>query len=975
MPKPTRQSSLPGMETDEEPAQPVDQAAIHSEIEPTPSLQPPASSLHPAPNIRDWTVYVVDSHSLIFQVFHGMGELTSPRGEPVNAVYGFARDLIQIAERKNPTAILCAFDRSEPTFRHELYEAYKADRGEMPESLSAQMPKIRAVLQAMAIPIIEYPAYEADDVLATVARLCTEAGARCLLVSGDKDCRQLINPQVSVYNIRKDEEYDATALYGDWGIAPEQVIDFQALVGDKIDNVPGVPLIGPKLARELLEKYGTLENILDHSHEVPGAKRQQNLIEHREAALMSRKLVALDQHVPIAVDWQAARVGGGDAQRLAELFADFGFRSLGDRLAPFTGAAAAVGSGAMPTGTPVGMLQTKLTPSIHADYTIVDTPAEFQVLVSQLQQQDQISIDTETTDLSPRHADIVGYSFAWKPGQAFYVPVRGPAGERVLDPAATAAALKPIFENPAIAKVGQNLKYDQIVLRAIGIELRGITFDTMIADYLLDSGERTHNMDHLARKYLAHETIKIEEVIGKGKTQIRMDQAAVAKVGEYAAEDADIPLRLMPILEERLSADGLAELNQTMEVPLIEVLADLEYLGVSVDVDRLQELSVEYSARSQKLKEEIEEIAGHPFNIDSPKQLAEVLFREQKLPVLKRTKTGPSTDAGVLEELAELHPLPAKIVEYRQYSKLLGTYIDALPELVHPSTRRVHASLNQVVAATGRLSSSNPNLQNIPIRTREGREIRSAFKAGEPGWQLLAADYSQIELRVLAHYTGDPALTEAFANDLDIHQIVAAQVNGVTLNEVTKEMRRGAKAVNFGIIYGQSPFGLAKGLGISKEEAAQFIENYFAAYPGVMDFLVETLTACRLSGYVKTLFDRRRAIQGVRPVPPGLREPKNGALRQLNVPERTAVNAVIQGTAADLIKLAMIRIHRRLREEKLRARMLLQIHDELLFETAPEAVPELAALVQQEMSGVIELSVPLKVDVKVGPTWADCEPI
>ncbi len=920
-----------------------------------------------AADIRDWTVYAVDAHSLIFQVFHAMygSELTSPRGEPVSAVYGFTRDLLQIIERKQPTALVCAFDMSGPTFRHELYEAYKADRGEMPEELASQLPKIRQVLDALAIPVLEHPGFEADDVLATLARICDEAGAKCCVVTGDKDCRQLITDRVCVYNIRKDEVYNAAALAADWGVRPDQVVDFQALVGDKVDNVPGVPLIGPKLAQALLVKYGTLENVLDHAFEVPGAKRQQNLRDYREAALLSRKLVELDRRVPVAVDWQAARVGGFDQARVADLFRDFGFRSLADR------AAAVVSADVEKVDRPAPAAASEW----RADYQVVDTPEALAVLVSQLGEQAQISVDTETTDLSPRHAEIVGYALAWKPGQAFYVPVRGPTGDRVLDPVATANALRPVLENPHIAKIGQNLKYDVISLRSAGIELGGIAFDTMVADYLLDSGERTHNLDHLARKYLAHETIKITEVIGSGRKQIRMDEAPVAVVGRYAAEDADVPLRLLPILQQRLADQGLAELQETIETPLIPVLADLEYLGVSIDLERLGELSTEYSQRLQKLKEEIEELAGHPLNIDSPKQLAELLFNELKLPVLKKTKTGASTDADVLEELAALHPLPAKIVEYRQYSKLLGTYIDALPALVHPGTGRVHASLNQVVAATGRLSSSNPNLQNIPVRTREGREIRSAFKAGRPGWLLLAADYSQVELRILAHTSGDPTLREAFANDEDIHRLVASQVNGVAMDAVTSEMRRQAKAVNFGIIYGQSPFGLAKALGISKEEAAQFIETYFARYPGVLDFLMRSLVACREKGYVSTLLGRRRAVAGVRPVPPGLREAKTGALRQLNLPERTAVNAIIQGTAADLIKLAMIRIHRRLDEEASPARMLLQIHDELLFETPPDAVSALAEMVQQEMSDVMRLDVPLKVDVKAGPNWAECEEI
>jgi DNA polymerase-1 len=951
-----------------DPAEPAQSA---SRADPDRGAAPPDAPPTPTPpaDIAGWTVYAVDAHSLIFQVFHGMSgsELSSPRGEPVSAVYGFTRDMLQLIEKKKPTALVCAFDMSGPTFRHDLYDAYKADRGEMPEELASQIPKIRSVLESLAIPILECPGYEADDVLATVARVCDESDATCFVVTGDKDCRQLITDRVSVYNIRKDEVYDRAALVADWGVTPAQVVDFQALVGDKVDNVPGVPLIGPKLAKELLKQYGTLENVLDHADDVPGAKRKQNLKDYREAALLSRKLVELDRRTPVAIDWQAARVGGFHQQRVAELFRDFGFRSLADRaLAVVAPSRDAEGKVDRPAPAAVG--------DWHADYTVVDTPGELAVLVSQLAQQSTISVDTETTHVEPRRAEIVGYALAWKPGQAFYIPVRGPEGDRVLDPAATADALRPILEDPAIAKIGQNLKYDIVALRSAGIALRGAAFDTMIADFLLDSGERTHNLDHLARKYLAHETIKIEAVIGPaGKKQIRMDQAPVAAVGPYAAEDADVPLRLLPILQERLAGDGLAELMSDVETPLIDVLADLEYLGVRIDVERLAELSTEYGGRLAQLREDIEELAGHPLNIDSPKQLAELLFGELKLPVIKKTKTGASTDAEVLEELAALHPLPRKIVEYRQYSKLLGTYIEALPQLVYPATGRVHTSLSQVGAATGRLSSSNPNLQNIPIRTREGREIRSAFTAGEPGWVLLAADYSQVELRILAHCSGDATLTDAFASDQDIHQLVASQVYNVPPAEVTREMRRHAKAVNFGIIYGQSPFGLAKSIDVSQEEAAAFIETYFATYPGVLEFLTSTLVACRERGFVSTLMGRRRAIQGVRPVPPGLREPKSGVLRQLNLPERTAVNAVIQGTAADLIKLAMVRVHRRLRDERSPARMLLQIHDELLFEAPPGEVPRLADLVREEMSGVMQLAVPLKVDVKVGPHWAACE--
>ena len=944
MSRSSRQTSLPGLEL-AGPDSPPD-ASRQANVDPQPE------------SLRGWTIYAVDAHSLIFQVYHALPEMTSTRGEPVGAVYGFVRDMLQLLETRHPDALLCAFDLPGPTFRHELYQAYKADRGEMPEDLASQIPKIRAVLAALGVPILQSPGFEADDVLATVARRCDQLEGNCVIVTGDKDCRQLITPRVALYNIRKDAVYDAAALQADWGIRPDQVVDFQSLVGDQVDNVPGVPLFGPKLARQLLAKYDHLDQLLEHADEVAGAKRRQNLVDHRDDALLSRRLVQLDAHVPIEPDWNAARVGHIDHARLVELFQEYGFRSLAQRAAALEG---------NQTATPAAA-------GAAAHYQVVDTPQRLAELVEQLAQQERISVDTETTDISPCAAEIVGYALAFQPHEAYYVPVRGPAEDRVLDARLVADTLRPVLENPAIAKIGQNLKYDWIVLRKAGIRLAGVAFDTMVASYLLDPGERSHNLDQLALRYLHHTTTKIDSLIGKGKNQKRMDEVPVAPVATYAAEDADIPLRLYPLLSAQLAEQGLDELNNTVETPLIEILAEMERTGICVDTERLRELSTQYTARLQKLAAEIEAMAGHPLNIASPKQLGRVLFEELGLPVVKKTKTGPSTDASVLEELAALHPLPAKIVEYRQYSKLLNTYVDALPKMVDPATGRVHASFNQVVAATGRLSSSNPNLQNIPIRTVEGREIRSAFRAGPPGWKLLAADYSQIELRVLAHFSGDPTLCQAFADNEDIHALVASQVEGVEQSAVTPAMRRRAKAVNFGIIYGQSPFGLAKALGISQEEAAEFIETYFARYPGVLEFFTQTLTQCRQQGYVTTLLGRRRAVRGVRPVPAGLREAKSGALRQLNLPERTAVNTVIQGSAADLIKLAMIAVDRRLQEENLSAHMLLQIHDELVFETPADQIDLLARWVVQEMSRVLPLDVPLGVDVKYGDNWADCQP-
>lgn len=927
----------------------------------SPAEDDEACDRQPQPvDIQGWNVYVVDAHSLIFQVFHALPEMSSPRGEQVGAVFGFVRDMLYLIEEKKPDALICAFDLSGPTFRDQLYDKYKAERGEMPDELVGQIPKIEVVLEAMGIPVLTCQGYEADDVLATVARICDERGANCFIVTGDKDCRQLITDRVAVFNIRKNQVFDAAALRDDWGVGPDQVVDFQALVGDKVDNVPGVAGIGPKTAQQLLEAYGTLDNLLEHAAEVPGAKGK-TLLASREVALLSRQLVRLDNQVPVTPDWDASRVGGMDQQRLVELFGEFGFRTFVERvsrLAPASNETARSESAA----------------ASYENYHLVDTQTALDELVKKLSQQELISIDTETTHLSPRCASIVGYSFAFEPGEAFYVPVRGPADETVLDPEKTLESLRPVFENPAIRKLGQNIKYDMIVLRNVGVKLTGVAFDTMVANYLLDAGGRSHNMDDMAQKFLGHTTIKIDQLIGKGKTQKRMDEVPVAQVVTYAAEDADIPLRMMPILNARLAEMHLDELNETLEVPLIDVLADMEFTGVRVNPERLGELSGRYGEKLKQLEQEIEELAGHPLNIGSPKQLAQVLFQELNLPVVKKTKTGQSTDADVLEQLADLHPLPAKIVEYRQYSKLKNTYVDALPTMIHPETGRVHASFNQVVAATGRLSSSDPNLQNIPIRTEEGREIRSAFVAGPPGWKLLAADYSQIELRILAHYSNDESMCAAFDRDEDIHTLVASQVFGVPLGDVTSAMRRSAKAVNFGVIYGQSPFGLAKGLKISQEEAAKFIDGYFATYRGVTEFMLSTLDECRRKGYVSTMLGRRRSIDGVRTADKLSLGTEHPSRRPLNLPERTVVNSVIQGSAADMIKLAMIAIFRRLSEEKLDAKMILQIHDELVFEVSPEHIDPLAKLVLEEMQSVMKLRVPLKVDVKSGENWAECQP-
>ena len=896
-------------------------------------------------------VYVIDAFSLIFQVFHVMPlEMTSPSGEPTGAVHGFVRDMADLLQRKQPDYLFCAFDLSGGTFRHDLFPEYKALRDEMPVELRPQIGKIRQMLGAMNIPIVDSAGYEADDILATIAREVDARGGQCYLVTADKDCRQLITERVCLYNIRKDAEYRQEELAADWGVRPGQVVDFQAMVGDKVDNVPGVPLIGPKTAAELLAKYGTLEEVLANASDIKG-KKGANLREFAEQALLSQTLVRLCANVPVEIPWAHGHVGGMHTKELGELIEEFGFRTLGERV--------------------LGMTVASAPAEWESNYELIESLERLGELVEMLSAKSHIAFDTETTSTNPRAAKLVGISVAWDVGQAAYIPLWTPEGDVQLPLEPALALLRPLLENPAVGKIGQNLKYDMVVMRSAGVELAGLQFDTMLADYLLDSGRQTHNLDDLAKRFLNHNTVKIKELIGSGKNQKFMHEVPVATVAHYAAEDADVPYRLHTILAERLAAEELNDLFTQLEMPLIEVLVDMEYTGMRVDVDRLNALSETYGERLMHLEQEIHEIAGRRFNIASPKQLAELLFTELNLPVIKRTKTGPSTDASVLEELAKQHELPAKIVEYRQYAKLKGTYLDALPLLVHPLTGRIHTSFNQVVAATGRLSSNDPNLQNIPIRTQAGREIRSAFTAGDPTWKLLAADYSQIELRVLAHYCGDANLQEAFAADQDIHARVASEVNGVPLEEVTSEMRRRAKAVNFGIIYGQTPFGLAKAIDITKEEAADFIDAYFERYPGVEKFINETLADCLTNGYVKTILGRRRAITGVRD--PAKSAASSNSQNFRNLAERTAVNTVIQGSAADIIKRAMLAVQKRLKAESHPARMLLQIHDELVFETPEDTIDSLASIVREEMSGAYQLRVPLKVDMETGWNWAECE--
>jgi DNA polymerase-1 len=942
---PVRQRNF-GFESDEpnEPTK-VTSATLTGPV--TNVCEPTSAPAEPV-SLADKTVYVVDAHSLIYQVFHAIPEMTSPTGQPVAAIYGFVRDILDILEKKKPDYLFCAFDApGGETFRHEIFQSYKHSRQEMPVDLRPQIGNIQRMLAAMGVPTLVCPNYEADDILATIAHQTESMGGKCVVVTGDKDCRQLITERTNVYNIRKDEMFDTAALQTEWGISPQQVVDFQSLVGDSVDDIPGVPLIGPKIAGELLRQYGNLENLFEHIKDVAGTKRRENLQNYREQALMSRQLVRLDRNSPIQIDWESGRVGGINRAEVLALCSEFGFRRLSERI--------------------TGMSVAEAPSAWQSQYQTVESAPQLEELVRTMQSQSRIAIAIESSSTSPRWAELIGIAFAWQEGSAYYVPVRALAGDLHIPPADVVATLKPLLENPAVEKIGHNVKHLLIVLRSLGIHAQAVNFDTMVADYLLEPGERIHNVEDLAKRYLNFKTIKLDELAGSGKQRKLLSEIPVQAVSPYVGQSADIPWRLEKTLHAQLDEQDLVPLYRELEMPLIEVLAEMEFNGIRVDTARLRELGQRYGERISSLEAEIYELSSGPFNIESPKQLSKLLFEQLQLPVLKRTKTGPSTDVEVLTDLAKIHPLPAKVIEYRQFAKLKSTYVDALPELVHPQTGRVHTSFKQDVAATGRLSSTDPNLQNIPIRTVEGREIRSAFLAGEQDWQLLAADYSQIELRVLAHFSGDEALRSAFQEDRDIHTQVAAEVYGVSLDEVTREMRRSAKAVNFGVIYGQTPFGLAKALDIEKDVAARFIEKYFCRYSGVAEFMKKTLYECRRQGFVSTIFGRRRPVQGVRD--PAI----HGNSYQRTLPERIAINTVIQGSAADIIKRAMIQVHHRLQQEKLPARLLLQIHDELVLEFAPGAEDAVRRLVVDEMSSAAKLSVPLKVDVKIGATWAECE--
>ena len=886
-------------------------------------------------------LYVIDSHGQLYASYYAIPNLTSPTGEPTGATFGFVGTLLKVLREEQPDYLVACFDLPGPTHRHEAYAEYKAHRKPVPEALPPQVERVHEILRLLGVPAVESPGYEADDCIAAVTRWAREAGLEVVICSRDKDLEQLVGEGVEMLDTRSFDHLDTEAIEAKRGVAPAQMADVLALMGDATDNIPGVPGIGAKTATKLISQYGDLETLLAHADEVKG-KMGERLRDHADDARRSRDLVILQDDVPLELDLASCRTPTEyDADALVALFRELGFNRYIEEFD-------LAGDG---TGGEIG---------VH----VIETEAALRDLAEALASRDAFAFDTETTSTCPREADLVGLSIAWSDTEGYYVPIRGPEADRCLPLETVREVLGPVLASDRTL-VGQNLKYDRLVCRRAGIDLAEPYVDTMVAAYLANPGRRQYGLDALALDYFGHKMIPISDLLGKKKDERLMDAVPIDQVAEYAVEDAVVTWRLRGRLETELEEKGLSGLARDVEMPLVPVLASMEETGIAVDREVLETISADLDGRLAALEKKIYKAAGHAFAINSPQQLAEVLFEEQGLAPLKKTAKGkrPSTDASVLTELARRHPLPRLVLEYRSLAKLKGTYVDALPSLVDPADGRIHTSFNQTATATGRLSSSEPNLQNIPIRTDEGRQIRRAFVPGREGWVLLAADYSQIELRMLAHFSEDPALVQAFADDRDIHTFVAAQIHGVDEADVTYDMRRVAKIVNFSLIYGKTAYGLSRDLDIPVPEAEAFIDDYFDRYGAVRDFTAEVLRQAERDGHVTTILGRRRAIEGI-----GKKD-----LKRLNFPERTAINTVIQGSAADLMKVAMNRIWRRLGREDRPSRLLLQIHDELIFETPQETLADEQAWITDEMTSAMDLSVPLTVHVATGKNWMEAE--
>ena len=887
-------------------------------------------------------LFLIDGSALAYRSHFAMikNRLTTSKGFPTGATYAFINSLFKILNEESPEYIGIVFDAPEKTFRHELFEAYKATREAMPDELVEQLPVMFELVKSLGIPVIVKPGYEADDVIGTLALKASKMGLKVYMVTGDKDLMQLVNEDILMYKPgvgqKETEIIDVGEVIEKWGVRPEQIPDLLGLAGDSVDNIPGVKGIGPKRAASLINEFGSLEKIFENLDKVSNEKLRNLLKDGKESAFTSKELAVIRVDVPVELDLNELRLGGKDEKKLMELLEKLEFYSI------------------------IKSLKKDKKEEKKKNYKIVLSLEELKNVVEKVRKAELFSVDLETTSIRPMEAEIVGISLCIEPDSGYYIPVRykGKSKNNFGDDdlKVVLEELKPVLEDNRIKKCGHNIKYDMLVFERNGINLRGVDIDTMVAAWIIQPDSHSYKLDNLSQQYLHYTMVPIEELIGKGKkNQITMDEVELNRVAFYAVEDADIALQLVPIFRAEMRATGTEEVFRKIEMPLIPVLMEMEKNGVYVDIDYLKEMSQEISKKIDVLADNIYKVAGVEFNINSPKQLSEVLFEKLGLPRVR----GKSTDVKVLEKLRNQHELPALVLDYRSLVKLKTTYLDAMAQYVNSNTGRIHSSFNQTGASTGRITSSDPNFQNIPIRTDIGREIRKAFKPQKSGWKMMSADYSQIELRIMAHLSKDPELLKSFNEGVDVHTRTAALVYGVSEKDVLPEMRRVAKIVNFGIMYGAGPFRMSEELGIPQEEARKLIEQYFKTYPGINEYIIKTLQEAEKNKFVKTLSGRIRYVYDI--------TSDNYHVRE--AAKRVAINTPIQGTAADMIKIAMINISRRMKEKSLRAMMILQIHDELLFEVPEEEIETLREVVVQEMENAIKLDVPVKVDVGIGNSW------
>lgn len=889
------------------------------------------------------SIYLIDGSALAYRSHFAMEKsgLTNSDGMPTGACYAFVNTMFNLINEKKPDFITIFFDGPEKTFRHDMYKEYKANRPETPPDLIEQLPVMHKIAESMNIPVIFTPGYEADDGIGTLAKTAEKDGFEVFIVSADKDLMQLLTENIHMVKLGRGKQNDTMLTAGDvvkkYGIKAEQVADYLAMLGDKSDNIPGIYGIGKAKAAPLLQEFGSLENIFDNLSKI-GNKRVAELLEKgKEDGLFSKKLATIITEIPLDVKPEDLKFSGINKEKLYEIFDHLDFHKFIESYN-------------------LGKTTNK---KIKKDYKTIKTVAEIQEITKAIKKAPLLSVDLETTSQHPVEAEIVGVALSWQKDSGVYIPIQSPSKQIALfkekDNLELLEELKPLLEDESIPKCGQNIKYDWIIFHRYDIELKNIVFDTMIAAFILHPDLRTYKLDHLSQQYLNYKMIPIQELLGDKKEKRTMDQVDIETITYYAAEDADIALQLVEILQKDLKKYNLEEIYNTIELPLLTTLGIMEINGVFVDIDFLKKMSKELDEKIKQITEEIYFEADVEFNINSPKQLSEILFEKLDLPKIKKN----STAVEVLEKLKDLHPLPAMVLEYRKLTKLQNTYLDALPKLVNKETKRIHSSFNQTIASTGRLSSSNPNFQNIPVRDDGGREIRKAFIPQKPGWKLMAADYSQIELRVMAHLSKDPELLRAFQNDLDIHTRTAALVYDVDEKEVTKDMRRSAKVVNFGVMYGAGPYRISNELNISMSDARKLIDQYFETYPGINNYIADTINFAKENGYVKSLSGRIRYTNNI--------NSSNKNIQQSA--ERAAINMPIQGTAADMIKIAMINIQKKLTEESWQAKMILQVHDELIFECPEAEVEKLKEMILKEMTDAIQLDVPVKIDVGIGNSW------